>query len=113
MIRKEACPRHSNGWGLAVVATTFGAITLLSNSARAQDFQVLHEFVLTDGQIPQTSLLQATSGFFYGTTRYGGNAGGQGTVFRIDASGNFWSIYSFPNDAEPLCALAEGTDLNF
>jgi uncharacterized repeat protein (TIGR03803 family) len=37
----------------------------------------------TDGWEPKGGLLQATNGDFYGTTEYGGNAGGYGTVFSV------------------------------
>jgi uncharacterized repeat protein (TIGR03803 family) len=46
-----------------------------------------HNFHSTDGDFPRAGLVQATNGFFYGTTAYGGTSancsGGCGTVFRL------------------------------
>jgi len=51
-----------------------------------------------DGTGPGQSLVQATDGNFYGTTRGGGaycDHGGCGTVFRISPSGTLTTLYSF------------------
>src|SRR5678809_999536 len=39
-------------------------------------------------------LLRGSDGFLYGTTAYGGEAGG-GTIFRMDTSGTLTTIHSF------------------
>jgi uncharacterized repeat protein (TIGR03803 family) len=74
----------------------------------------------TDGAGPNAGLVQGSDGNFYGTTQNGGNGpcfGGCGTVFRISASGNYTSLYSFvgyPNDgANPYAGLMQGSDGNF
>jgi uncharacterized repeat protein (TIGR03803 family) len=54
----------------------------------------LHSFTGTDGALPQGALIEGGDGFFYGTTRLGGDMN-YGTVYRIDASGNFTRLHSF------------------
>ena len=49
----------------------------------------------TDGNVPNSALLQATDGNFYGTTFLGGTNYGAGTVFRITPSGILTTIYNF------------------
>jgi uncharacterized repeat protein (TIGR03803 family) len=58
----------------------------------------------TDGATPQTGLIQATDGNFYGATAYGGadepcddygNGTGCGTVYKITPSGTLTIVYEF------------------
>ncbi len=60
---------------------------------------VLHSFRgYGDGVEPYAGLLMAGSGTFYGTTLYGGDLGGDGTVFKLFHSGGVWKekvLYSF------------------
>src|ERR1043165_2822682 len=75
---------------------------------------VLHKFtgVASDGQWPQGGLILANDGNMYGTTSNGGTHG-DGTVFRLTASGVVSTLYSF-NYAEtgglPEAAVLQGTD---
>jgi uncharacterized repeat protein (TIGR03803 family) len=62
---------------------------------------------------PYSGLLQGSDGLFYGTTQFNGGAGGQGTIFKVDSAGNFTTLYSFPDDSEPMGSLVEGADGNF
>lgn len=72
----------------------------------------------TDGANPYAGLLQASDGNFYGTT-YGGGVGGDGTVFRITASGKLMTLYSFcskkscVDGAKPFAGVIQATDGNF
>ena len=53
-------------------------------------FTMLHEFSggSTDGASPQTGVIQASDGNFYGTTRRGGNeVGNLGTIFKMTSDG--------------------------
>jgi len=69
-------------------------------------------------------LVQATNGYFYGTTEYGGSGancastGGCGTVFKIAPSGTLTTLYSFcaqggcPDGESPGADLIQATDGN-
>ena len=68
-----------------------------------------------DGANPETALVQASDGNFYGTINYGGTSN-SGTVFKISADGALTSLYSFTggNDgANPGSSLVQGSDGNF
>jgi uncharacterized repeat protein (TIGR03803 family) len=65
-----------------------------------------------DGSIPQAGLVQASDGFFYGTTESGGT-NDFGAVFKISSGGTLTRLYSFMggNDgAEPEAGLVQGSD---
>jgi uncharacterized repeat protein (TIGR03803 family) len=70
----------------------------------------------TDGLYPEAALVQGSNGKFYGTTTEGG-ANGEGTLYRITASGTLKTVHNFagyPTDGEtPQAALVQGTDGNF
>jgi uncharacterized repeat protein (TIGR03803 family) len=84
----------------------------------------LHAFDGNDpanGLYPEAPLVQAANGDFYGTTEQGGvgNANGRyGTIFKITASGNLTTLYSFctgstcTDGAKPYAGLVQGTDGN-
>jgi uncharacterized repeat protein (TIGR03803 family) len=63
----------------------------------------LHAFSGTDGETPETQLLLANDGDFYGTTLSGGANDNAGTVFKITSNGVFTLLYSF-------CSLADCVD---
>jgi uncharacterized repeat protein (TIGR03803 family) len=75
----------------------------------------------TDGNDPQSGLVQGSDGNFYGTTSGGGTSTncfeGCGTVFRISPSGTYTTLYSFGNSPtdgeEPDAGLVQGSDGNF
>jgi uncharacterized repeat protein (TIGR03803 family) len=75
-------------------------------------------FVLSNGAVPQSGLVLATDGSFYGTTE-GGGINGQGTVFRVTPEGKLTVLYSFcalqncADGIEPYGALIQATDGNF
>jgi uncharacterized repeat protein (TIGR03803 family) len=71
----------------------------------------------TDGSNPDTGLVQATNGDFYGTTYYGG-VSGKGTVFKITALGTLTTLYSFCvksgcTDGEHPSGLIQATNDEF
>lgn len=77
---------------------------------------ILHNFgAAGDGWDIYAGLLMAAPDTFYGTTIYGGNAGGDGTVFELFKSGGVWKeqvIFSFDgaNGYEPWGTLIMDKD---
>ena len=80
--------------------------------------QILHSFGGADGAGPD-ALIQATNGFYYGSTANGGDvvscpSDGCGTLFRIDSNGNFTPLHSFhATDGYLPTGLVEGSNHNF
>jgi uncharacterized repeat protein (TIGR03803 family) len=64
-----------------------------------------------EGSEPKGGVIQASDGFFYGTTEQGGYGG---EIFRMDAAGNFTVIHRFDayfsDGGRPLSGLIEGRD---
>ena len=77
---------------------------------------VLHSFVggATDGSHPEAALIQGSDGNFYGTTANGGPTG-DGTVFKITATGDESVLYAFTggDGISPFGGLVLGSDGNF
>jgi uncharacterized repeat protein (TIGR03803 family) len=79
------------------------------------DFSVLHQFGVSapDGKHPRSGVLADADGWFYGTTEQGGTAG-TGTVYRVQASGNYQVLHHFlgaPVDgARPYAELVRAAD---
>lgn len=67
-----SCPVLYVGCGTVFKITETGAVT------------TLHKFIGLDGWMPTGGLVQATTGDFYGTTEWGGNAGNGGTVYNLN-----------------------------
>jgi uncharacterized repeat protein (TIGR03803 family) len=68
----------------------------------------------TDGEVPQAGLVQATNGYFYGTT-FAGGANSGGTVFKINPSGTLTTLYAFCpqggcTDAGPQMGLVQAAN---
>jgi uncharacterized repeat protein (TIGR03803 family) len=67
------------------------------------------------GFYPQSPLIQATDGNFYGTTSRGGaNYPGFGTIFKVTPTGTLTVLHSFDGTDGELClaGLVQGTDGN-
>jgi uncharacterized repeat protein (TIGR03803 family) len=70
-----------------------------------------------DGAGPESPLIQATDGNFYGTTEFGG-ANGYGTVYKITPRGKLTTLYSFCSESGcsdgeyPWAAVVQATDGN-
>ena len=81
---------------VCMIAIFFAATAL---AGQAQTFTTLHSFNVSDGYSPYYgTLAQGTDGNLYGTTTFGGvngDAGADGTVFRITPQGNLTTLYNF------------------
>ena len=76
---------------------------------------ILHSFDNTDGAYPESALLQASDGNFYGTANNGGGTNNAGTIYEITSGGVFSLLYSLClpsscNGYYPSYALAQATD---
>lgn len=101
---------------------TPGCGTVYQMTSSGSSVRTLHSFNSTDGADPYSPLIQASDGFFYGTTIFGGTTScsggakwqGCGTIFKIDSAGNFTSLHSFsgPDGAYPR-VMMQGIDGNF
>jgi uncharacterized repeat protein (TIGR03803 family) len=79
------------------------------------DETVLHTFQGgTDGNEPDTALVQGSDGNFYGTTEGGGTAG-FGTIFKMTPAGVVTTLHSFQGGADGRSsgALLQASDGNF
>ncbi len=68
----------------------------------------------TDGTHPSASLVQATNGYFYGTTLAGG-ANNDGTIFKMTTTGTLTTLHSFDGEdgLNPSAGLILATNGNF
>jgi uncharacterized repeat protein (TIGR03803 family) len=105
----------TNQGGFAAGMYNSGTIFRISRSGA---YTILHMFSgnahTGDGANPAAGLIQASDGNFYGTTQVGG-ANGDGTVFKMTASGSVTVLHSFAVDANgyfPEGALVEASDGN-
>ncbi len=103
---------YGNG-GTVFKITPSGALTTL--------YSFCAQAGCTDGTVPQSVLVQATDGNFYGTTQEAGgtncanNPNHCGTVFKITPAGELTTLYRFDySDGKwPIAGLVQATDGNF
>jgi uncharacterized repeat protein (TIGR03803 family) len=101
---------QGNGYGTTQyggAAGGFGTVFTLDHTGK---LTLLHSFSGTpDGEDPEAGLIRDSAGNLYGTTIYGGAAGGFGTVFKLSPSGKLTLLHSFadnPDGANPYAGLA-------
>ncbi len=91
------------------IATVFALTVVLTQSAQAQTFKVIHTFTGgADGGEPAAGLTMDRAGNLYGTAEEGG-AGGYGTVFQLKRSGANWTfntLYGFAGGRDAGLPLA-------
>jgi uncharacterized repeat protein (TIGR03803 family) len=74
---------------------------------------VLHRFNCTDGAVPNAALIQDATGNLYGTTKGGGStcnyplSPGDGTVFKLDNTGQESVLYSFTGGADGSAPVSD------
>ena len=99
---------------IACVAACFCVAMAVASSA--QTLTTLVNFDQTHGAAPQSPVIQASDGNFYGTT-WGGGGGSKpyGTVFQATPAGGLTTLHSFSltDGASPIGGLVEGSDGNF
>lgn len=76
-------------------AKGYGAIYTMTATGKVT---TIHEFLDSDGAVPDSGLILAGDGNFYGTTFYGGPSE-KGTIFKISPRGAFTQIYNFCSQA--------------
>lgn len=98
----SACYGSVFSCGTVYKMTTSGKVTFL------------YDFVQSSGAGPVGPLVQGTDGNFYGTTAYGGDANGDGVVFKVTSSGKYTNLHTF-NGADgktPTAGLVQASEGN-
>jgi uncharacterized repeat protein (TIGR03803 family) len=100
----------AHGEGTIFKITPGGALTTLHSFCSRKG--------CSDGSNPESALVQATNGDFYGTTAFGGATNNLGTVFEITSGGKLTTLYSFcaqtpcTDGYNPVAGLIQATDGN-
>jgi uncharacterized repeat protein (TIGR03803 family) len=90
-------------------------VLALASSASGQTLTTIYQFGgVANGGAGPNGVMQGSDGNFYGTTSYYGMYG-NGTVFRINASGALTNLLSFngSDGMTPWAGLVQGNDGNF
>jgi uncharacterized repeat protein (TIGR03803 family) len=91
-----------------VLLATVGKSTVITKITPT----IVYKFADVDGGLPQSELVEAGDGLFYGTTAEGG-AHGTGTVFKITTAGTLTTIYNFTGGADgsdPRAGVIQASD---
>jgi uncharacterized repeat protein (TIGR03803 family) len=99
----------NNLYGTTVYGGTAGGYGTIFKLDKVGKLTLLHSFAGTpDGENPYAGLAADSAGNGYGTTKYGGTAGGFGTVFKLDRTGEFSLLHSFagtPDGENPVAGV--------
>jgi uncharacterized repeat protein (TIGR03803 family) len=95
------------GVGPCVIGTATGCGTIFEITPEGK-LTTLYTFCkeggeCSDGAEPEAPLIEGTNGDFYGTTFYGGNSNGAGTLFEITPAGELTTLYTFCSKAGQNC----------
>ena len=103
---KEVPVKRALGLSIFVALHGIAAVAL-----QAQGYIVIHSLTEEEGLYPQSTLVQDSFGFFYGTADESG-PNGAGIVFKVDAGNNFVVLHGFNMDDgyKPQGRLALGQD---
>jgi uncharacterized repeat protein (TIGR03803 family) len=92
--------------------TGYGAVYQITTNG---EFALVYSFTGNgDGAMPRAAVVQASDGYLYGTTSYGG-INDSGTVYRVSTEGTFTMLYGFTNGtdgANPAAPLTQASDGN-
>lgn len=114
-----------NRFQLSTLISAFAVCAVLTIASQAQILDTVLSFNGTNGYHPDSSLIQASDGNFYGVTQNGGltnqqcTSGGCGTLFKLTPGGTLTTLYQFctlsncADGANPYGSLVQGTDGNF
>jgi uncharacterized repeat protein (TIGR03803 family) len=80
-------------------ALTLALLLSAVSLTQAQTFTDVHDFTGSEGANPLNGLMVAASGALFGTASSGG-ASGNGSVYRITASGKLTAVYSFKGGSD-------------
>ncbi len=102
---------NGNFYGTTLAGGTSGFGTVFEITPEG-NLTTLHSFDGTDVTFPDTGLVQASDGNFYGTA---GGGSGFGTLFEITPEGKLTALHSFDetDGAGPSAALIQATNGNF
>jgi uncharacterized repeat protein (TIGR03803 family) len=97
-----------------MVCLVFVFCAATTMASPAQTLSTVVSFNGASGANPQSPLIQATDGNFYGTTLQGG-ATNNGTIFKITPTGTLTTLYSFggADGSGPYAGLLQASDGNF
>ncbi len=111
---RDSAGRKGGRLKIVLLAVCFCVATAIASSA--QTLTTLVNFDQTHGAAPQSPVIQASDGNFYGTTAGGGGGSRPyGTVFQANPNGVVTTLHSFDltDGADPIGGLVEGSDGNF
>src|ERR1035441_532543 len=95
-------------------ANTYGTVFKISqNGAFTLLYSFCSETNCADGSVPFAGLIEASNGYLYGATYYGG-ANGYGTIFKISFGGLLTTLHSFDNadGSNPYGGLVQASNGN-
>jgi len=107
-------PSRSFSAFAAVVLITLAALPL---AASAQDFTVLQNFNITNGEEPLTPPILASDGNLYGATAHGG-ANANGLIYKLTPQNELTTLYAFcsqtncTDGSDPAFGPMQGADGN-
>ena len=101
---------NSRSRPVSAAALFLAAALSLPVASLGQTYEVLHAFS-ADGNGPQSPLLQASDGNFYGTTFEDSAGNCCGTVFKFDPAEKLTTLHAFDlGSAYPTARLIEASD---
>src|SRR5690242_20408806 len=74
-------------WGMTAMGGNNDYGVIFTTNADGSSYEVVHYFDGVNGSLPESKLVKAPNGKFYGTTASGG-IHNDGVIFEIDVSGN-------------------------